>query len=97
METVERDGGSTWFSDTRRDLPLVRLRYGGHEMGSYRVSRAHEHEMVVLVGMIRGVISFPIGKTLVIEDMPSVLPRAPATAVEARVVANDGGSMRLAW
>jgi hypothetical protein len=66
-------------------------------MGFYRVERARAHEMVVLVGMTGGVISFPVGKRLVIEDVPAVLPRAPATAVEATVAANEGSTMRLVW
>jgi hypothetical protein len=97
MHTSDLGSGEAWYRETRRDLPVVRLRYGGQAMGSYRVQRARDHEMVVLVGMTAGVISFPVGKMLVIEDVPDVLPRAPATAVEARVVANDGASMRLAW
>lgn len=77
----------------RTALPLVRVSYEGRKVGLYRVEGVREGSLT----LSHGVISFPIGTQLVVEDVQGVMPRAPSAALAARVVENDARGMCLAW
>jgi hypothetical protein len=72
---------------------IVGVRHRGRKIGLYRVRRVDD-AMIVLS---HGVISFPVGTRLVLEDFQGLIPGAPRGCLSTVVVGNDLNGISLTW
>jgi hypothetical protein len=76
-----------------RGRAIVGVRHGGRNVGLYRVRRVDDGVII----LSHGVISFPVGTRLVVEDFQGLIPGAPRGSLAAVVVGNDLSGISLAW
>lgn len=74
-------------------LPIVKIWYGGHGIGLYRVKQVDERAMV----LNHGAISFPVGTLLDVVDFLRLIPNSTSPRLSTTVVDNNHDGIWLAW
>lgn len=93
MFYVQEQGRATPPPPLGARVRAVGIRHRGRKVGLYRVRKVKEG-MVVLS---HGVISFPVGTRLVLEDFQGLIPGAPRGCLSTLVVGNDLNGISLTW